>query len=624
MRIATVKIKDFNRLGDVFLDFRTCPLLTMIAGTCDSAGADSNGSGKSSVLSAISWCLYGKEIRKNKREVEHVIRNSADSTLVEVVIEHEGKTVMCVSRSRRRSGKVELLVDGKEFGTVQGGQAYIERKLGFTYELFTRTVIFGGDMSAFCQMSPGERTRILEEMLGVHHFLEAEKTAKEKSKESSAQLEMLVAQRQAWKNEVESRRRRFLDHVESYAAVAADYESRRHALQSEIFDSFWLSYRLRERLRKRRIEAKSKEAEYANLVSKHKKDVQEAEARVDKLREGLRDTQSLVDTADAEARIQRNRVRDLKSRKRPDTCPTCGQPWGSRDAALNIKPEEERLKTLEEALDNRRKANEKAIAVYEEAKKALKSLRDNPPQRPEASTGVDGIHDALVECDGGMQAAMASLERLEEETDLRGEALKAVQALDAFRESRSKAFSDEGKINKLTRRIQVLDYWKQAFGKGGLPAILLKATAPELNRLIKPFADYLTAGAYVFDFSLADNNNGQSFFQISVKNVDGGDTYEDLSKGELARVDLCVLLAIRALMQMRSPVKFEQIFLDEIADGLDRTGTEFFIRLLRTKKVAPQVVFISHDNTMQEAADKVFLLEKREGVTRLKKPKGKV
>lgn len=622
MRITKVTIKDFNRIGEVSLDLASCPLLSMIAGRCDSAGADSNGSGKSSVLSAICWCIYGKEIRKNKRPVENVIRHGADATRVTVELEHAGKLFMVIERGRRRSGKVELLVDGKEFGTIQGGQEHIERRLGFTYDLFTRTVIFGGDMSAFCQMSPGDRTRILEEMLGVHHFLEAEKVAKERIRDTTTDLEVYTAKRQAWKNSIEQARAEFHRNLEVYATSFDDYERRKRILQEDIFDNMGRSLRLREKLRSRRSEAQAMQAAYEVSVVDHERKIREHEARVDELRKTSMELHAVVASAEAEMKLQRNKVRDLKSRKRPDVCPTCGQPWGSRDVALNIKPEEERLTKIEDTLKSRRKKYDEAEAAYSEAKSELQDLRNDPPKRPDQKSGINDIHDSIVECEGELHAAFAAMERLVEDCEPWSHGERMMRSLESFRQHRRMAFTDEGKINELSRRIEVLDYWKQAFGKGGLPAMLLKSTAPELNRLVKPFADYLTAGAYTFHFELAENN-GQSFFQISVKNVDGGDAYEDLSKGELARVDLCVLLAIRALMQQKSPVKFEQIFLDEIADGLDRTGTEYFIRLLRTKKIAPQVVFISHDNTMQEAADKVFLLEKREGVTRLVTRKSK-
>jgi DNA repair exonuclease SbcCD ATPase subunit len=622
MRITKVTIKDFNRIGEVTLDLAACPLLSMIAGRCDSAGADSNGSGKSSVLSAICWCIYGKEIRKNKRPVENVIRHGADATRVTVELEHAGKPFMVIERGRRRSGKVELLVDGKEFGTVQGGQEHIERRLGFTYDLFTRTVIFGGDMSAFCQMSPGDRTRILEEMLGVHHFLEAEKLAKEQIKETTGELEAFTAKRQAWKNSIEQARDEFQRNLEVYSASLDDYERRKRVLQEDIFDNVDRSFRLREKLRNKRAESQAMQSAYEAAVAEHEKLIREQEACVDDLRKQSMELNSVVSAAEAEMKIQRNKVRDLKSRKRPDVCPTCGQLWGSRDVALNIKPEEERLARLEETWRSRSKKQDEAEKKYSEAKLKLQKIRSTPPKRPDQQTGVSDIHDRIVECEGELRAALAAMERLIEDCEPWGHGERMMRSLEEFRQRRKMAFTDEGKISSLTRRVAVLDYWKQAFGKGGLPAMLLKSTAPELNRLVKPFADYLTAGAYTFHFELAENN-GQSFFQISVKNVDGGDAYEDLSKGELARVDLCVLLAIRALMQQKSPVKFDQIFLDEIADGLDRTGTEYFIRLLRTKKIAPQVVFISHDNTMQEAADKVFLLEKREGVTRLVQRKSK-
>lgn len=56
----------------------------------------------------------------------------------------------------------------------------------------------------------------------------------------------------------------------------------------------------------------------------------------------------------------------------------------------------------------------------------------------------------------------------------------------------------------------------------------------------------------------------------------------------------------------------------ELFDGMDEQGMEYAARLLRSKKLAKQIVFISHHHVLQDAADAMIVIEKKNGVARIR------
>ncbi len=152
-----------------------------------------NGAGKSSLLDAITWALWGKARAKRDEELIHQGQNEM---LVELEFEQAGaRYIVRRSRSRSRSaGSLEFFsvdADGtlerKDEGSMRATQALIERTIALDYETFVHSAFLRqGNADAFTLKPARERKQILSDILGLERFEGYEARAKARIEAISA------------------------------------------------------------------------------------------------------------------------------------------------------------------------------------------------------------------------------------------------------------------------------------------------------------------------------------------------------------------------------------------------------------------------------------------------------
>jgi exonuclease SbcC len=152
-----------------------------------------NGHGKSALLDAITWALWGKARAKRDDDLIHLGESEME---VEFTFDLGG-TVYRVLRKRDSSKRGRTLLDlqvqvpgeGGEFRSiaetgVRATEAAIVRLLRMDYETFTNSAfLLQGKADAFTTRTPAERKRILGEILGLGRYDEYEQRAKEQVRE---------------------------------------------------------------------------------------------------------------------------------------------------------------------------------------------------------------------------------------------------------------------------------------------------------------------------------------------------------------------------------------------------------------------------------------------------------
>ena len=583
----------------------------MIAGRCASGGANSNGAGKTTILNAFTWCTFGREIPRNtgsiKRTASSVIREGESQCSVETQYLHEGKPFLRIRRTRRASGGTELWIDGEKAATVSGGQAEIEARLGFSFELFVRTVVFGGDLSSFCRMTAGERSATLERLHGIGNYLAASDAAKSEVRRLSDEVTHLSSEIAARENARDTAKQEFKDTVLGVFANRVKAKRRIVTLRQQASAQLDTLYALTDRRRRLLSELEKVHEDFADRKAAWQSQVSQANRSLQDLNDVLREKTGAKSQVDGQIRQIESQIKKLERDRHPDICPTCRQPW-PQSKVVNTKAMHTDVRELQKVYLIRREEETTAAHHVENATRALESLRDREPRPPKAEPALRKVTDEIGEAQSHWNYIAAMLEEartaFDEQEDLINRRWRHLGDL-RLADAETVALRDAAE-----RQAGLYAYWQQGFGRHGLPSVILENTAPALNVTLKTMADYLTDHAYSIWFETTVSDTGKTDFAIAVSNVDGGSSYADLSKGEAVRVDLCVLLAIRQLMQDRAAVDFEQVFIDELADGLDTAGMDAFIRLLRSRKIAEQVFYVSHDETMQDAADQVILVEK--------------
>ncbi len=218
-----------------FLSYRSMaePLdFTQIRLACLSG---SNGHGKSALLDAITWSVWGKARGcEGGQEQERLIRDGADAMRVEFVFELDGQTYR-VARSRTRTGKADIAFnirasDGTWTDLAGEGIADTQRRiierLRMDYETFVASAfILQGRADTFTRLDPRQRKDVLGKILGLEIYERLAERAKERRKETLAESETASALLSSLERDLAERpelERRKTDTETSLRAAEAD------------------------------------------------------------------------------------------------------------------------------------------------------------------------------------------------------------------------------------------------------------------------------------------------------------------------------------------------------------------------------------------------------------------
>ena len=154
-----------------------------------------NGAGKSSLLDAITWCVWGSSRAGDSSD--DLVRLGQTEMQVEFIFELDNHLYTVKRRRSKKGGgstSLELWSNSHNLteGTIKATQQKIIQTLHLSYETFTNSAFLRqGHADEFTTRGPTDRKRILADILGLDHYDKLEEKAKEKSKEAQTKLTLL-------------------------------------------------------------------------------------------------------------------------------------------------------------------------------------------------------------------------------------------------------------------------------------------------------------------------------------------------------------------------------------------------------------------------------------------------
>ncbi|MFN3560389.1 MAG: SbcC/MukB-like Walker B domain-containing protein [Chloroherpetonaceae bacterium] len=191
-----------------------------------------NGAGKSSLIEAIPFCIWGKG-----RESNHeLVRKGAKEARIELELELQNNIYRITRILRKnKSQQLEFAVYDRsinDFRTltckhVKDTEAEIQKRIGISYETFINSAFFAqGKADLFFRNGPTERRKVLSEILGLSHYEELSKKAKEVAKSLQGKLVLTLTRISLLKSDIASLPQLRLD----YDAKLAE----EHAVKAEL------------------------------------------------------------------------------------------------------------------------------------------------------------------------------------------------------------------------------------------------------------------------------------------------------------------------------------------------------------------------------------------------------
>ena len=388
MRINSIRLQNFRQHTDTYIEFD--------AGLTGILGA--NGTGKSTILEAIAWALYGNPAARGKRETIKSLRAPARAAVkVELDFDLGGHRYQV----NRTLTNAEVYLDrgpAPIANSISGVAEVLRRRLGMSHDEFFNTYFTGQkELSVMAAMGPTERAQFLSRLLGYERLKVAQEIARERRKSIVAELNGVksnMPDADQVRAEASDAEKAVRAAEEQATRVTARHEAARTSL-AEIAPG-WESVQA-ERATVQRIEGDRRVAE------------SERTARQSELDRHDRELAELA-SAQAELTSLRTAIEPLAAlRARLEEMDKLAREEGRRQALLKQERElvveygklEDRRKQLEKAPRNA-KAHaaelKEAKAALEAAEKALDAARTEwVRDRQEAETRIDQLKLQLAD-----------------------------------------------------------------------------------------------------------------------------------------------------------------------------------------------------------------------------------
>ena len=563
-----IRWKNFLSTGGAFTEIDFCKhQSTLIVGE--------NGAGKSTILDALCFVLFGKAFRNiNKPQLVNSINQKQCLVEVEFTI---GKRQYTVRRGIKPT-VFEIVLDGDLLNQDSASKDYqkeLEEKiLKLNFKSFTQIVILGtASFTPFMQLPQGHRREVIEDILDIQIFttmntILKSRMASIKVEITSLENEILVG-KQAVKLQKDFITKLEHDQQKRLTSAQNDIESATKDIESL------------------RVQVLSLQSDYDSLKEKTSKET------------------TLVTRKAEFNTLLKNLSERLKKANESivfyeehENCPTCSQTISDDLRNTAIEKHVHKVDEVTSAIDS---VNEK-----------ISSIESTITEMLDAKEKMSQIQCDIVEKNSDIISKQNIIKRLQEESNVVSVDTAQIDA--AKIELKDMAKNVLEKADKKSEMSQSFYYMEAAatlLKDTGIKTKIIRQYVPVINKLVNK---YLTSMDFFVSFELDET------FNETIKSRYRDDfSYASFSEGEKQRIDLALLFTWRAIAKMKNSVSTNLLMLDEVFDSsLDANGTDYVMNLLDTLDDNTNVFVISHKgDQLLDKFKNVIRVEKHQNFSRV-------
>jgi DNA repair exonuclease SbcCD ATPase subunit len=526
-----------------------------------------NGAGKSTILDALTFCLFGKPFRKiNKPMLVNSINDKDCLSEIEFTI---GKNSFLIRRGIKPS-IFEVYQNGSlidQSSTTADYQNYLEKNiLKMNYKSFTQIVVLGSSTFVpFMRLPLAARREIIEDILDIQIFSVMNSSLKEKIKFSNDDIKDRDYQIDLLEEKV-TMQKNFI--------VNLDLQNQNDIQEKNNKISYITNL-------EQEVNTKISQLEQdRNAINEEMQEFSNAAAKLKKL-------------GNLRGKIQQKFSSHKKEHQfftENTTCPTCTQHISEdlRDAKVSeimdsIKELKQGMEEMELAVKLEEQRESKFINLSDKFNNLFNEIKI---QQFQISSYQSQIRD--------LQKEISELQNNNSNLNEEDSKLQGLQK--ALREAKDQMIAVKEERDCLLAAGQLLK-------DNGIKTRIIKKYLPVMNNLIN---EYLQKMDFYVNFTLDEN------FEETIKSrYRDIFSYESFSEGEKARIDIALLLTWRSIAKLKNSVDTNLLILDEIFDGsLDQNGTGELGWILKKFDDNTNIFVISHKENMSDKFDRTIKFEK--------------
>ena len=562
-----IRWKNFLSTGDHFteVDFRK-NATNLIVGT--------NGTGKSTVLDALTFSLFNKPFRKiNKSQL--INSTNERGCLVEVEFCINNKEYRVVRGIKPNI--FDIIVDGtpmhKEADDRIMQKMLEENILKLNYKSFTQIVILGSSAFVpFMQLSGSNRREVIEDLLDIRIFSAMNSLLREKLKVQKEEILTLDLSKDNVKDKVEMQET-FIKELESRGKQRIqEKEGKINLLEGEIQET------------SDETECLMKDAEMFNNDLENFTGANKKLKKLNTLKGQI--TQKVATITKEHKFFTENTV-----------CPTCTQNIEEEFRVNRITDAQTRAKELQTGY----RELEDAIQKEEEREHQFTKLSK---EITKLNNGISKNHTIISGCTRQIRDLESEIQKL---TDQHANRNTENEKLAEFKENLQQVFK---KIADKKHEIMYHDFAYSLLKDDGVKTKIIKNYLPLINRQVNR---YLQMMDFYINFKLDEGFNESIESPIHEKF-----SYASFSEGEKMRIDLALLFTWREVARVKNSVNTNLLIMDEVFDSsLDALGTDEFLKIIRFVIKDANVFVISHKTELYDKFANVIKFEKVKGFSRI-------
>ncbi len=295
------------------------------------------------------------------------------------------------------------------------------------------------------------------------------------------------------------------------------------------------------------------------------------------------------------------------------------------DAAAHDETREHERELRE--IENEYRQLDSAKSVSKQIEGEITNLEEERRKRQEEVEALQQEHDAArnalkeaEEQSPNLDDAERELFRLrEEENRARGELGGAQQRVDILVTQRARKADFEKEREALKKQIAQHRALEQAFGKNGVPALLIEQALPQIEDKANELLDRLSDGQMSMRFVTQEKykdekrNDLKETLGIEISDTAGTRNYEMYSGGEAFRVNFAVRLALSEILAQRKGARLQTLVIDEGFGSQDAQGRQRLIEAINlVKKDFAKILVITHLDELKDAFPARIEVEKGE------------